>query len=164
MKRLMIGACLLASLLAVGTGVSVGAGPGAADDGGAHPLRNLLTGELGRVLTLRSELNVTDEQRAEIKKIVVSHRSEIAAVAKPIVEKRRALREATLAENPNESTIRAAANDLGKSIGDAAVLASKVKPEVFKVLTPEQQKKVENFRADSDSAVDRFLQEFAAVQ
>jgi Spy/CpxP family protein refolding chaperone len=132
-----------------------------AGDGEARPLRMFIQGQLGRLMTLRSELNVTNEQREAIKKIVESHRSEIVTVAKPIVEERRALREATLAKNPNEETIRAAANELGKAIGDAAVLASKVKGEVGKVLTPEQMHKVEQFRLQSDNAVNGFIDNFA---
>jgi Spy/CpxP family protein refolding chaperone len=112
-------------------------------------------------MTLRSELDVTAEQRDAIRKIVQSHRSEIVEVAKPIVEKRRALRDATLAKEPNEAAIRTAANDLGKAIGDAAVLASKVKAEVAKVLTPEQMHRVEAFRGQSDSAIDGLLEKFA---
>ncbi len=61
---------------------------------------------------------------------------------KPVAEKRRALRDATLAENPNEATIRDAADELGKAIGDAAVVGSKIKAEIHKVLTPEQQEKI----------------------
>ncbi len=164
MKAWTIGTCLMAAVLAVGLGVCAYAAPAAGEGGEARPLRMLLSGQVGRLLELRSELGVTSEQREQIRGIVQSHRQEIAAVAKPIVAKRRALREATLAANPDEAAIRAAAGDLGKAIGDAAVLASKVKPEVFKVLTPEQHKKVEAFRADSESAVDRFMHEQAAVQ
>jgi Spy/CpxP family protein refolding chaperone len=164
MKTLVTGSCLLATLLAVGSGASVSGAPAAGADGGVRPLRAFMSGQFGRLLTLRSELGVTGEQRAEIRQIVASHRSEIVAVAKPIVEKRRALRDAVLAENPDETSIRAAANDLGKAIGDAAVLASQVKPEVYQVLTPEQQKKVEVFRTESHSAMDRFMHEMATVE
>ncbi|MCC7476598.1 MAG: Spy/CpxP family protein refolding chaperone [Pirellulales bacterium] len=124
----------------------------------ARPLRVFLQGQFGRLMTLRSELNVTDEQRESIRKIVESHRSEIAAVAKPIVEKRRALRDATLSKESNEQAIRAAANEMGKSIGDAAVLASKIKGEVAGVLTSEQIEKIESHRGEADAAVDKFLQ------
>lgn len=165
MKSFRIGACALVGLLAIGSGAALYAQPGfGSGEDGPRPLKMFWSGQLGRLMTLRAELGVTSEQRAEIRKIVQSHKSEIVAVAKPIVEKRRALREAVTAENPIESTIRAAANDLGKAIGDAAVLAAKIKPEVFKVLTPEQQKKVAEFRADSESAVDRFMDDIAAVR
>lgn len=143
-------------------GLGAAAAPRAlSGDAAGHPLRMFLQGQVGRLMTLRSELDVTPEQRAAIQKIVVEHKSEIATVAKPIVANRRALRDATLAKDTNEAAIRTAANDLGKSIGDAAVLASKLKGEASKVLSPDQMKKIEVFRADSDTAVDGFLAKFA---
>src|SRR5262245_5530088 len=110
MKAWTIGVCVLSGILAAGSGVGVYAAPvlGGGDDAG-HPLRMFLGGQIGRLMTLRAELGVTGEQQAEIRKIVDSHRSEIAAVAKPIVDKRRALRAAVMAETPNEATIRTAA-------------------------------------------------------
>jgi len=154
----------IATLMLVGVsicGLGAAAAPRMLGHDGARPLRMFLQGQIGRMMTLRSELDVTSEQRDAIKKIVDGHRSEIVAVAKPIVEKRRALREATLAQEPNEEAIRTAANDLGKSIGDAAVLASKVKGEVAKVLTPDQIHKIKSFRQESESSVDSFIEKFA---
>jgi Spy/CpxP family protein refolding chaperone len=127
----------------------------------ARPLRMLISGQFGRWLALRSELDVTTEQREKIREILKRHKSELAAALHPVVEKRRALREATLAENANEATIRAAADELGKSIGDAAVVGSKVKADVRAVLTPAQREKVTQFRQQSESAVDKFLDEIA---
>jgi Spy/CpxP family protein refolding chaperone len=153
----------IASLGVVGLALC-GLGAAAASPHGEEamrPLRSFIQGQIGRLMTLRSELDVTAEQRDAIRKIVENHRSEIVAVAKPIVEKKRALRDATLAKEPSDTAIRSAANDLGKAIGDAAVLASKVKGEVAKVLTPEQIQKVEAFRDQSDSAVDGLIQKFA---
>ena len=121
----------------------------------------LVSGQFGRLLTLRSELGITTEQREQIRGIVKSHRQEIAAVLKPVAEKRRALRDATLAENPNDAAIHAAANELGKAIGDAAVVGSKIKAEVHKVLTPEQREKITQFRQQSETAVDKFLEKLA---
>lgn len=126
-----------------------------------RPFRMFMQGQLGRLMTLRSELDVSDDQREAIKKIVIGHRSEIVTVAKPIVDKRRELRDAVLAKDSSESAIRAAANELGKSIGDAAVLAAKVKGEVAKVITPDQMHKIESFRQESDSAVDSFIEKIA---
>jgi Spy/CpxP family protein refolding chaperone len=97
------------------------------------------------------------EQREQIRGIVKSHRREIAAVLRPVADKRRALRDATLAENANEAAIRTAADELGKAIGDAAVVGSKIKAEVRPVLTPEQRDKITKFRQQSESAVDKFL-------
>jgi Spy/CpxP family protein refolding chaperone len=124
-------------------------------------MRMFLSGQFGRLLELRSELDLTTEQRHQVRDILVDHRAEIATAVKPVVEKRRALREATLAANVDETAIRTAANDLGKAIGDAAVIGAKVKAEVRAVLTPEQQKKLDEFRGASDSAIDSFLDEAA---
>lgn len=122
------------------------------------PLRQLIGGQIGRLIQLKSDLAVTDEQRTQIKTVVQSHKKEIATVASDVVKQRRVLRDAVLAEKPDETAIRAAANNLGQSIGDAAVLASKVAGEVRPILTPEQIEKIKKFQEDSASAVDSFLQ------
>jgi Spy/CpxP family protein refolding chaperone len=131
------------------------------DEGPARPLRMFLSGQFGRLLELRSELELTTEQRTQIRDVVKNHRAEIAVALQPVVERRRALREATLAANVDEAAIRTAATDLGKAIGDAAVVGAKVKAEVRAVLTPEQQKKLDEFRGESDAAIDSFLDEAA---
>jgi Spy/CpxP family protein refolding chaperone len=163
MKFGMIGACLLATVLAGGVGVSglAATGPLGDDVPEAGPLRMLVSGQFGRLLTLRSELGITSKQREKIRAIVKSHRQEIAALLQPVADKRRALRDATLAENANDAAIRAAADELGKAIGDAAVVGSKIKGEVREVLTPEQREKIKEFRDQSETAVDTFLHKLA---
>jgi Spy/CpxP family protein refolding chaperone len=163
MKFGMIGTLMLATLLAGGAGVSglAANGPLGDDVPEARPLRTLLSGQFGRLLALRSELDVTAEQRTQIREIVKNHRQELATLLKPVAEKRRALRDATLAENPNEAAIHAAAEELGKAIGDTAVVGGKIKAEVYNVLTSEQREKISEFRQQSETAVDKFLAEMA---
>ena len=128
----------------------------------AGPLRMLVSG-----WSIRSPAHAAigtwnlDGPAQQIRGIVKSHRQEIASVLKPVAEKRRALRDATLAENASEATIHAAANELGKAIGDAAVVGSKIKAEVHQVLTPEQREKITQFRQQTETAVDRFLDKLA---
>jgi Spy/CpxP family protein refolding chaperone len=162
----MIGVCLVAMLLAGGVGMTgiAAAGPLGDDVPEVRSLRMLVSGQFGRLLALRSELDVSAEQRAEIRGVVKSHKQELAAALKPVAEKRRALRDATLAEHPEEAKIRAAADELGKAIGDAAVVGSKIKSEVHNVLTPEQRERVGQFRQQSDSVVDKFLAEATAPE
>jgi len=126
------------------------------------PLGRLIVGRIGRGMVLRSELRITPEQREQIRGIVMSHKAEIAKVARPIVAKKRALREALLAEKPDEKAIRAAVDDLGKAGGDAAVLVAKVLGEMRTVLSDEQIKRIEKFHADNQTAVDTFLKELGA--
>jgi Spy/CpxP family protein refolding chaperone len=119
--------------------------------------KTLISGQIGRLLALRSDLDLTSEQKDQIKEILQSHRTEIAAAIKPVVEKRRALGDTVMADPIDEQAIRTAAGNLSNSIGDAAVLAAKVRTEVSKVLTPEQRATVAAFRKDSEHAVDQFL-------
>ena len=168
MKKSWIVLGLLAVLMIGGLGGTVLGVAGTAvvaertfGDGENGPLGRLIVGQIGRLLTLRSELNLTADQRQQIRDIVQSHRTEIAAVVKPLVEKRRALRTATNASPVDETAIRAASADLTQSIGDAAVLAAKIKLEVRKVMTPRQEQQIDAFRQQSDAAVDEFVQELS---
>lgn len=126
---------------------------------GQSPLGRLISGHIGRWMVLRSELNVTDEQKAKLKEAVKPHKTEIAKAAKGVWEKRTALLSAVLAEQPNEEAIRHAADDLGKAIGDAAVLASKVAGDVRPVLSSEQREQLQKFRQDCQAATDKFFQQ-----
>lgn len=145
---------LVASILAV-CAPGWGAQPTSGDDSSAvcaPPVARLIAGNIGRFLVMRSELNVTPEQRSKIAAVVKGHRDEIRPMAKSILEKRTALREAVLATPKNEETIRKAATDLGKAIADASVLASKVISEARPALTPEQIERIRKFRMDNDKA------------
>ncbi|MCE9555445.1 MAG: periplasmic heavy metal sensor [Planctomycetes bacterium] len=121
------------------------------------PLGRLITGDIGRLMTLRSDANVTDEQRQKVRAVLTSHKAEIGNVAKDLVAKRRALREATRSETRDEAAIRKAGEDLGRSIGNAAVLGSKVRGELKPVFTDKQIELFKKFVGDHDASVDRWL-------
>jgi len=157
---------------AVATGAVAMAGGAQGTVAGEHgmavlrdtPMGRLLGYNFGRMMMLRSEANVTSEQRAKIRETVNSHREEIGAVAKDIVAKRRTLRDAIHADNPDEVAIRKASQALGVSIGEAAVLASTVRGELRPVFTEEQLELFQKARADHDASVDRWLQDMIANQ
>jgi Spy/CpxP family protein refolding chaperone len=161
MKKMLMAALLGTVVLAGGLGAGVGAVGATAIQSGNGPLHRFFSGQIGRLLTLRSDLNLTDAQRDQIKTILQSHRTEIAAVLEPLVKDRRALRDATLADPADEKAIRTAAANLSTSIGNAAVLASHIKAEARKVITPAQMQTLEDFRQQSDASVDRFLDNMA---
>jgi Spy/CpxP family protein refolding chaperone len=162
MTKRMIGMCLISAALVGGVGAAGNAATGwGRGHGDGGPLRALMSGQIGRLMTLRSELDLTAEQKESIHKIVDGHKQEIRDVMKPVAEKRRALRDATIATNPDEKAIRAAATDLGNALGNAAVLGSKIKAEVVTVLTPEQKQRVDEFRKHADAAVDHFFDQTA---
>jgi Spy/CpxP family protein refolding chaperone len=157
MKKMLMAALPGTVVLAGGLGAGVGAVGATALQSTTGPLHRFFSGQIGRLLTLRSDLNLTDAQRDQIKTILESHRTEIAGVLEPLVKDRRALRDATLADPADEKAIRTAAANLAGAIGDAAVLASHIKVEARKVITPAQMQTLEQFRKQSDASVDRFI-------
>ena len=140
------------------TAATFAAGAAAATRAANHPggpLARLLGARLEKLQALKADLNLTDDQKQDLHKIIASHREEIAAALKPVVADRRALREAV--STGDEKSIRAAADTLAHDLGDAAVLASKLRAEIVKILTPDQLDKLKTFRASADSSVDTFL-------
>jgi Spy/CpxP family protein refolding chaperone len=121
------------------------------------PLAKLITGNIGRFLVLKSELGITAAQKKSIIGIVKSHRDKIRPVVKTIIEKRRALRDAVLKKPGDETAIRGAGVEMGKAIGDAAVLASKIVAQVKPELTSQQIKRIEKFRMDTQKATTEWL-------
>lgn len=121
------------------------------------PIGKVISGTFGRLLVLRSEMNVTEEQRAQIREILVAHRPAIAETVKSVRDKRVALRDAVLSGEADEAQIRAAADELGKAIADAAVKGSKLRGEIAPILTEEQRGLIATFFEENDAAVDKFL-------
>jgi Spy/CpxP family protein refolding chaperone len=119
---------------------------------GMPGIGRLISGNIGRLLVLKSELNITPAQRHQIASAVKSHRQEIAPVAKAVLEKKRALRDVVLLKPGDEKAIRKASEELGKAIGDAAVVASKVVDQAKGALTQEQQERIHLFRASCKKA------------
>lgn len=159
---------VIMGLVVAGLGTTgVAAAPKAGDETGVWagadtPLGRMITGTLGRLMALRSELNLSDEQRLQIRDVLVGHRREIASTVRAVRAKRLVLRDAVLTETADEAAIRAAAAELGEQIGDAVVKAAKLKAQVAPILTNEQRTLIGRFLADRDQAIDRFLKQAAA--
>ena len=124
-----------------------------------RPILNLLRYHFQRAKELRSKLELTDEQKAKIRGTIAARKEEIIKQFKKVAEKRQALRDAVLAEMPTEESIRAAADELGKAIGDAAVKASQIAGELREELTSEQLEKIRKFREKRKAEFDKLLQE-----
>lgn len=122
------------------------------------PLGRLVTASLGRLLVLRAELELTPEQRSQIRDVLVSHRAQIAQTVKSVRDKRVVLRDAVL-QGQSDEQIRAAAAELGTQIAEASVKAAKLRNQLAPILTEQQQKRIGQFIADQDQAVGRFLEQ-----
>ena len=122
--------------------------------GARGALLNCLRDNVAKALTVWKDLNLTPEQKLAIANILKGHRDEIVAAIKNVHGKRRALTSAVRANEVNEQAIRAAAQNLGTAIGDAAVLRAKIRKEVRAVLTPEQLGKVDAVTAEIEQNVD----------
>jgi len=122
-----------------------------------RPLGKMLAGGLHRLRQLHDELEVTPQQREQIKAVLQAHRGEIVEVAREIRDEHRELRSVVEAEPVDEAAIREAAADLGEALGDAAVLQARIRSEAITALTPEQVAKLEACRREFDAHVDRAL-------
>jgi Spy/CpxP family protein refolding chaperone len=154
-NKTIIGIGTLLVALAVFVGIALAAQPAEQQEPDAlclPPVARLIAGNIGRFLVMRSELGITGEQRTKIASGIRAHRDELKPLAKTILEKRRALREAVLAESRNEEEIRRSAKDLGKALADASVVASRIVADARKNLTPDQVERIRKFIQENDKA------------
>jgi Spy/CpxP family protein refolding chaperone len=106
-------------------------------------------------------LDLSDAQREAVHETLIARRADIAAAVKPVIEAKRALHNAVLADDPDDAAIRNAADALGTLIGNAAVTFADIRVEVFEnaQLTPEQMQRFAEFKADADASIDALLNE-----
>jgi protein CpxP len=104
-------------------------------------------GFMSAVVGLR-QLDLTDEQREQIRAAMTSHRDEFKSVAERIRKAREAQQTAIEQVPVNEPQIRAVSSELAAAEADAAVLRARVHEQVFSLLTPEQQTKAKSLAAE----------------
>ncbi len=124
-----------------------------------RPIGRLAHEVLPKLRELRRDLNVQPEQWDAIRGVLKSHDAELRAVGRRLREGHRKVAEAIRAEPLDETAIRAAAADLARNAGDAAVLRARVQREVKPHLTAEQLATLEAFRQQVEQSVDRVLAE-----
>jgi Spy/CpxP family protein refolding chaperone len=157
-KKWLIRGGIAGLLLITGAGMTTIAQT-ATRPGGGGPLRAFLRQERDAISDLRGDMNLTAAQKSQIRQILVAHRSDLAADAKPLVEKVRALR--TAIDGGDETAIRAATKDLTDPLADAAILWSKMKAEIKPVLTADQQQKLDAFHKQTADGVDKLLDQLS---
>lgn len=151
-----------AAVLAVGATVAIHAreqGPGGFGPGGGFGRRGPggpgmggpggLGGPMGMLPALRA-LDLSDAQREQVKGIMDAHKAEFEAQFQKIGPAQKALQDTITAETLDETAIRQRASELAAVEADGAVLRAKVHAQVWALLTPEQQQKARDVKAQME--------------
>jgi protein CpxP len=115
-------------------------GPGGPGRGG--PMRG---GPMGVGPGFR-ELDLTDDQKTQLKTIAESHRNEFEEAGKKIGAAREGMRALLEADQINEGAIRAKSAEVAAAEAELAILNARVRQQQLQVLTSEQQAKLKELR------------------
>lgn len=104
-------------------------------------------------------LELTDAQKEAIHTSFRDRRTEFVNAVRPVVEAKRALINAVHADTTDEAAVRAAGEQVGRSLGEAAVVIARIKTDVLRSasLTPEQSRKLSEMRDRMDASIGRLL-------
>ena len=91
-------------------------------------------------------LDLTDDQKAQLKKIREARRSDFKAAGQKVRAAREGMRALVEADSVNESAIRAKSAEIAAAEADVMILNAKVRQESLQVLTSEQQAKLKERR------------------
>jgi len=91
------------------------------------------------------DLNLTDAQRAQIKTILQNERPTIEAIAEKLAQGGEQLRSKS---SFDEAFVRSVAQEQAANITDAIVEKEKIRSEIFAVLTPRQQQRLNQISDD----------------
>ena len=91
-------------------------------------------------------LDLTDDQRAQLRKIREARQSEFKAAGEKLGAARQGMRALIEADSINESAIRSKSQDVAAAEAEMAILNAKVRAESMQILTSEQQAKLKEMR------------------
>lgn len=92
------------------------------------------------------DLDLTDDQRAQLRKIREARQNEFKAAGEKVHTAREGMRALMEADTINEGAIRAKAAEVAAAEAEIAILNAKVRQESLQVLTSEQQQKLKESR------------------
>jgi periplasmic protein CpxP/Spy len=99
------------------------------------------------------ELDLSDDQRAQIKTINDSHREQFQQAGEKIRVARQAMQTLIESDSIDESAIRAKSAEIASAEADAMILNAKVRQESMQVLTSEQLAKLKELRTARQSQI-----------
>jgi len=97
------------------------------------------------------ELDLTDDQKAQVKSIADSHQAEFKAVGEKMRAARGGMQALIEADALDESAVRAKSVEVAAAEADAAILNAKVRTQTLQILTAEQLAKLKEFKASRNS-------------
>lgn len=103
------------------------------------------------------QLGISDTQKDQIRGIVRDPRPAVRPLVKQLVQERRTLRDTVQTSPVNEAAIRAQAARVAQVQADLAVQRAHLAERVRSVLTPEQQQKWQQLRAQRDAKINAWL-------
>jgi protein CpxP len=98
-------------------------------------------------------LELTDDQKAQIKTALNEHREEFRAIARDMIAARSALNDAVTADTFDDAAIKAASAKVAAVEVRAALLRASVHRDVFGLLSPDQQQKAKTMRNNAKARI-----------
>ena len=141
------------AVFALAAGVVYAQGPRGGGPGGRG-----MRGPLGG-LPLR-ELQLTDAQQQQVKDIRTRHQTEMRDAMTRLEAARQAQQKAVEAVPADEARITALTQDMVQAQVDVAIQTSRVNSEIWSVLTPDQQSKLKELRAQRQAQAEQRRQQF----
>jgi periplasmic protein CpxP/Spy len=99
------------------------------------------------------QLDLTDDQKAQLKSIAESHRDEFRAAGEKARAAHDGMQALVEADSINESAIRAKSAEIAAAEAEMMILNAKVRQESMQILTSEQQQKLKELRAAREGQV-----------
>ena len=144
--RLVLFTALVAAL--VGAGALYAQGPrvrqGFGGRGPGGPGR-------GQMMLPLGQLDLTEAQRTQVRQLAEQHRTSMRSLMERMRTAADARRQAIEAVPVDEGRIRAAMQELAQAQADLAVQQARMQSDVYGLLTPEQQERVQQLRAGRSS-------------
>ena len=111
----------------------------------------------GALLGLQ-QLDLTDAQREQVREVMQRHRDAMQTAGTQLREAHDAQRAAVETAPVNESLIRSTSQALANATTEMALVRARVHTEVWSLLTPEQQEKAKQLKAERQARMKQRLE------
>jgi len=106
---------------------------------------------------IAQQLNLTDDQKAQIKTVLRSERDTLKPMLEQLHAARQNLRAAIQASDANEAAVRVASARVAAVEADLAVERMKIFGKIAPILTDEQRQQISEFQQRADDFADRAI-------